>query len=195
MLGLDALADPRRCRRGARPRVRALARRADRDVAGRPRADASRYAGAGQHSGAHLRRAILAGTHRSRACARACGPWRKDRWGAGSPTGSEPGTRRWSRITGACSSRVPWTGMPRAARRCATPTCAARSAASPLQRSSSPERTTRSHQSPTPMRSARGFTTARVTVLDAAHLANVEQADAFNSRVLAFINEKGAVHG
>ena len=36
---------------------------------------------------------------------------------------------------------------------------------------------------------------ARVTVLDAAHLANVEQADAFNSRVLAFINEKGAVHG
>lgn len=36
---------------------------------------------------------------------------------------------------------------------------------------------------------------ARVTVLDAAHLANVEQADAFNSRMLAFINEKGAVHG
>jgi 3-oxoadipate enol-lactonase len=36
---------------------------------------------------------------------------------------------------------------------------------------------------------------ARVTVLDAAHLANVEQADAFNSRVLAFINEKGTVHG
>jgi 3-oxoadipate enol-lactonase len=36
---------------------------------------------------------------------------------------------------------------------------------------------------------------ARVTVLDAAHLANIEQADAFNSRVLAFINDKGAVHG
>ncbi len=36
---------------------------------------------------------------------------------------------------------------------------------------------------------------ARVTVLDAAHLANIEQADAFNSRVLAFINEKGPVHG
>jgi 3-oxoadipate enol-lactonase len=36
---------------------------------------------------------------------------------------------------------------------------------------------------------------ARVTVLDAAHLTNVEQADAFNSRVLAFINEKGGVHG
>jgi 3-oxoadipate enol-lactonase len=36
---------------------------------------------------------------------------------------------------------------------------------------------------------------ARVTVLDAAHLSNIEQADAFNSRVLAFINEKGAVHG
>jgi 3-oxoadipate enol-lactonase len=36
---------------------------------------------------------------------------------------------------------------------------------------------------------------ARVTVLHAAHLGNVEQADAFNSRVLAFINEKGAVHG
>jgi 3-oxoadipate enol-lactonase len=36
---------------------------------------------------------------------------------------------------------------------------------------------------------------ARVTVLDAAHLANVEQGDAFNARVLAFINEKGAAHG
>ena len=36
---------------------------------------------------------------------------------------------------------------------------------------------------------------ARVTVLDAAHLANIEQADAFNSRVLAFINEKGTAHG
>ena len=36
---------------------------------------------------------------------------------------------------------------------------------------------------------------ACVTVLDAAHLANVEQAGAFNRRVLAFITEKGAVHG
>jgi 3-oxoadipate enol-lactonase len=36
---------------------------------------------------------------------------------------------------------------------------------------------------------------ARVSVLDAAHLANVEQADAFNSRVLAFLNEKEDVHG
>ncbi len=36
---------------------------------------------------------------------------------------------------------------------------------------------------------------ARVTVLDAAHLANVEQADLFNSRVLEFINENGAAHG
>jgi 3-oxoadipate enol-lactonase len=36
---------------------------------------------------------------------------------------------------------------------------------------------------------------ARVTVLDAAHIANVEQADAFNSRLLAFINEKGTTRG
>lgn len=36
---------------------------------------------------------------------------------------------------------------------------------------------------------------ARVTVLDAAHLANIEQAEGFNSRVLAFINDKGAAHG
>jgi 3-oxoadipate enol-lactonase len=36
---------------------------------------------------------------------------------------------------------------------------------------------------------------ARVTVLDAAHLANVEKADAFNGEVLAFINEKGTAHG
>jgi 3-oxoadipate enol-lactonase len=36
---------------------------------------------------------------------------------------------------------------------------------------------------------------ARVTVLDAAHISNVEQADAFNSRVLEFINEKGTTHG
>jgi 3-oxoadipate enol-lactonase len=36
---------------------------------------------------------------------------------------------------------------------------------------------------------------ARVTVLDAAHLSNVEQADAFNSRVLDFISEKGPAHG
>ena len=32
---------------------------------------------------------------------------------------------------------------------------------------------------------------ARVTVLDAAHLRNVEQADAFNEPCLDFINEKG----
>jgi 3-oxoadipate enol-lactonase len=36
---------------------------------------------------------------------------------------------------------------------------------------------------------------ARVTVLDAAHLSNVEQADAFNSRVVAFINDKATSHG
>ena len=36
---------------------------------------------------------------------------------------------------------------------------------------------------------------ARVTVLDAAHLSNVEQADAFNSHVLEFISEKGPAHG
>jgi 3-oxoadipate enol-lactonase len=36
---------------------------------------------------------------------------------------------------------------------------------------------------------------ARVTVLDAAHIANVEQAEAFNSRLLAFINEKGSTRG
>ena len=36
---------------------------------------------------------------------------------------------------------------------------------------------------------------ARVTELDAAHLANVEQADEFNDRVLAFINEKRPMHG
>jgi len=36
---------------------------------------------------------------------------------------------------------------------------------------------------------------ARVTLLDAAHIVNVEQADAFNDRVLAFINEKGRMHG
>jgi 3-oxoadipate enol-lactonase len=36
---------------------------------------------------------------------------------------------------------------------------------------------------------------ARVVLLDAAHLANVEQAAAFNDRVLAFINEKGRMHG
>ena len=36
---------------------------------------------------------------------------------------------------------------------------------------------------------------ARVTELDAAHLANVEQADKFNDRVLAFINEKRRMHG
>jgi 3-oxoadipate enol-lactonase len=36
---------------------------------------------------------------------------------------------------------------------------------------------------------------ARLVLLDAAHLANVEQAAAFNDRVLAFINEKGRMHG
>jgi 3-oxoadipate enol-lactonase len=36
---------------------------------------------------------------------------------------------------------------------------------------------------------------ARLTELDAAHLANVEQADEFNERVLAFINEKRLTHG
>lgn len=36
---------------------------------------------------------------------------------------------------------------------------------------------------------------ARVTLLDAAHLANVEQPDAFNDCVVAFINEKGRMHG
>jgi hypothetical protein len=34
-----------------------------------------------------------------------------------------------------------------------------------------------------------------VTVFDAAHLSNVEQADAFNSHVLEFISEKGPAHG
>jgi len=36
---------------------------------------------------------------------------------------------------------------------------------------------------------------AQMTELDAAHLANVEQTDAFNERVLAFINEKRPRHG
>jgi 3-oxoadipate enol-lactonase len=36
---------------------------------------------------------------------------------------------------------------------------------------------------------------ARVTELDAAHLANVEQADEFNDQMLAFINEKRPMHG
>ena len=36
---------------------------------------------------------------------------------------------------------------------------------------------------------------ARVVLLDAAHLANAEQAAAFNDRVLAFINEEGRMHG
>jgi 3-oxoadipate enol-lactonase len=36
---------------------------------------------------------------------------------------------------------------------------------------------------------------ARVTELDAAHLANVERADEFNDRVLTFINEKRRMHG
>jgi 3-oxoadipate enol-lactonase len=36
---------------------------------------------------------------------------------------------------------------------------------------------------------------ARVTELDAAHLGNVERADEFNDRVLAFINEKRRMHG
>ena len=36
---------------------------------------------------------------------------------------------------------------------------------------------------------------ARVTLLDAAHLSNVEQADAFNHRVLEFINPQGPAHG
>lgn len=40
-----------------------------------------------------------------------------------------------------------------------------------------------------------GIRGADVAVLDAAHLVNVEQAEAFNRRVLAFISEKGAMHG
>ena len=36
---------------------------------------------------------------------------------------------------------------------------------------------------------------AQMTELDAAHLANIEQPDEFNDRVLAFINEKRPMHG
>ena len=36
---------------------------------------------------------------------------------------------------------------------------------------------------------------AQMTELDAAHLANVEQADEFNERMLAFMNEKRSMHG
>jgi 3-oxoadipate enol-lactonase len=36
---------------------------------------------------------------------------------------------------------------------------------------------------------------AQMTELDAAHLANVERADEFNERMLAFMNEKRSMHG
>jgi 3-oxoadipate enol-lactonase len=55
------------------------------------------------------------------------------------------------------------------------------------------------HDPVTPPADAEAISTrirdARVTELDAAHLANVEQPEAFNDRVLGFINEKGRMHG
>jgi 3-oxoadipate enol-lactonase len=36
---------------------------------------------------------------------------------------------------------------------------------------------------------------ARITLLEASHIANIEQADVFNERVLTFITKHGRIHG